>query len=348
MNIEKLQGWCGPAVRRVRIMRSSIPYCAEMRPTLILLLFSCILVSCATSDSVVRETHKADTPPSVRDTPDIDEAAERPVEESGANDTATVFSGDDSSVSESLAARIDERIDEFVYLAVSFDANPDESERARMIVEAANAVLEEDDYGFVSWDHSYPLMRRSVRDGLGGMETLRRIGSMMKADVCLDIEVEINREGSAGEVEYKAEVTVSAVDTLTGDVRSDIRHVGERFDGEEDAVRNAVATAVRKTILTIRSRAFRELAGGIRYEVVIRNTSDSGLIDFFTSELEKKVISIVSRSYSKAETRYTLQMIGQASDVEDVVYDIAAKIPGLENMSLVFQQGNSLTFASGI
>jgi hypothetical protein len=68
----------------------------------------------------------------------------------------------------------------------------------------------------------------------------------------------------------------------------------------------------------------------------------------FADRLERKVQSVRRVSYSPEETIYEVRLIGRITDLEDVIYDTAETVDGLEGMYLVYQRGNSITFNSGM
>lgn len=121
---------------------------------------------------------------------------------------------------------------------------------------------------------------------------------------------------------------------------------------EADAVNNAVASAtynaIKKAVEQAEVYTEKELSRGIRYDLVIQNTSDSKLMRSFMKKLERKVKSVRRVSTSPEETKYEVRLIGRIEDLEDIVYDTAESIPGMDGISLVYQRGNSITFDSGL
>jgi hypothetical protein len=121
---------------------------------------------------------------------------------------------------------------------------------------------------------------------------------------------------------------------------------------EEDALNNAVASATYKAteeaIKQAESFTQKELRRGIQYRLVVQNSFDSRVMRDFAERLGRKVENVQRVSYSPEETVYEVRLIGRITELEDIIYDTAETVDGLEGMYLVYQRGNSITFNSGM
>jgi hypothetical protein len=96
---------------------------------------------------------------------------------------------------------------------------------------------------------------------------------------------------------------------------------------------------------TVLSRQFEM---GIRYEVVLQNTPDSRLMSDLRRALRRKVSDVETVAQSAEETRYVIHFYGRVDELEDLMYDTADLVPGLQNLDLVLTRGKTLTFDTGL
>jgi hypothetical protein len=60
------------------------------------------------------------------------------------------------------------------------------------------------------------------------------------------------------------------------------------------------------------------------------------------------VRDLITVSQTAEETRYEVFFLGRIDELEDLMYDVSALVPGLENMYQVVTRGKSITFNSGM
>jgi len=120
----------------------------------------------------------------------------------------------------------------------------------------------------------------------------------------------------------------------------------------DDAVNNAVASATYKAMQESLKQAKnfteKELRQGIKYQLVLQNTSDARAMRDFVKRMEREVQDIKRLSYSPAEAKYEVRLIGTITELEDIVYDVSEAVDGMEGIYLVYQRGNSITFDTGM
>ena len=92
----------------------------------------------------------------------------------------------------------------------------------------------------------------------------------------------------------------------------------------------------------------KALTEGIKYELIVQNTSDPRALSDFRRKLQRKVRDVRTVSQTSEETKYNVFLIGTVEDLVDAVYDVAETIPGLEGMYQVLLRGKSVTFSTGL
>ncbi len=182
------------------------------------------------------------------------------------------------------------------------------------------------------------------------------IAGKLNADIYIEVSVDVNSTTKDGKYYGSASVSLKNFDSSTGAGRGTAFYQtvppAMSLVSEADAINNAVASAtyhaIEKAVQQAEIYTRKELVQGIRYSLVIQNTPDSKLMRTFMKKLERKVKSVKRLSASSEETKYEVRLIGKMEDLEDIVYDVAESIPGLDGISLVYQRGNSITFDSGL
>ncbi len=182
------------------------------------------------------------------------------------------------------------------------------------------------------------------------------IAGKLNADIYVEVSVDTNSNSKGGKYYGSASVSLKNFDSSTGAGRGTAFYQtvppAMSTVSEADAVNNAVASAtynaIRKAVQQAEVYTKKELVQGIKYNLVIQNTSDSKLMRSFMKKLKRKVKSVRRISTSPEETNYEVRLIGRIEDLEDIVYDVAESISGFEGISLVYQRGNSITFDSGL
>jgi len=182
------------------------------------------------------------------------------------------------------------------------------------------------------------------------------IAGKLNADIYIEIIIDANSNTKNNRYYGSASVSLKNFDASTASGRgaSYYQTVPPAMStvSEADALNNAVASAtfnaIQKAVDQARTYTRKELTQGIKYDLIIQNTSDSRLMRDFMKKIERKVKSIKRVSTSPEETKYDVRLIGRIEDLEDLIYDVSEGLAGLEGMSLVYQRGNSITFDSGL
>ena len=144
-------------------------------------------------------------------------------------------------------------------------------------------------------------------------------------------------------------------ETSTGQLLGTIPYTSPRtlsrvsqFDAQSNAIQSSVFQAMPRLVDQTRSSLERQYEMGIRYDLVLQNTSDARLMSQFRQAIRRQVSEIITVSQTPEETRYTLFFFGRTDDLIDIMFGIADRVPGLQNMDLVITRGKSLTFDTGL
>ncbi len=181
------------------------------------------------------------------------------------------------------------------------------------------------------------------------------IARKLDADVYIQIAArtrgEQGRDGYAGH----ASATLKLFEASTGRILASVPDSGLRalsLSSEKDAVRVALQSAVRRSmpaaVEQARAQMEQALERGIRYEVTFQRTMDPRVMSRFRSRLVSRVKDVQTLSQSPEETRYAVFFLGRVEDLEAVIYDVAATVPGLEGILQVYLRGRTITFDSGL
>ncbi len=182
------------------------------------------------------------------------------------------------------------------------------------------------------------------------------IAGKLNADIYIEVSVDTHSSTKNGKYYGSASVSLKNFDASTGAGRGTAFYQtvppAMSTVSTADAVNNAVASATYNAIQKAIQQAIlytkKDLVQGIQYSLVMQNTSDSKIMRAFMKGLKRKVKSVRRLSTSPEETKYEVRLIGRMEDLEDIVYDVANTIPGLEGISLVYQRGNAITFDTGL
>jgi len=121
---------------------------------------------------------------------------------------------------------------------------------------------------------------------------------------------------------------------------------------QDDAKLNAVQASVYKAMPVVidQSKAYMQKAfeNGIKYELVLQNTSDTRLMNDFRKRLAQRVKDIRTVSQSADETRYDVWLIGSMEDLVDAVFEVSGVVSGMEGLQMVLMRSKSATFDTGL
>jgi len=189
-----------------------------------------------------------------------------------------------------------------------------------------------------------------------GVSVLQWIAGKLNADIYIEVSVDVETETRNSRYYGSASVSLKNFDASTGAGRGTAFYQtvppAMSTVSTDDAVNNAVASATYKAMQESLKQAKnfteKELRQGIKYQLVLQNTSDARAMRDFVKRMEREVQDIKRLSYSPAEAKYEVRLIGTITELEDIVYDVSEAVDGMEGIYLVYQRGNSITFDTGM
>ncbi|MCF7929089.1 MAG: DUF6175 family protein [Spirochaetales bacterium] len=254
---------------------------------------------------------------------------------------------------------IDRYIDSMTYL-VYFN---EESEEAPFLLKSAVTIaneylvsnaMEAVDLGQVEQvkeDQRYVYEEETGQD----VSLIQWVAQKLNADVYIELDAATRGESENGNHYGTANVTVKAFEASTGRLMGSQTYNSPRAfssSSKEDAVINALQSSIYKAMPYVidQTRGYMEkaLANGIKYEVVIQNTTDSRAMSRFRRRLQDEVKEVKTLYQSPEETKLQVYIVGTITDLEDTIYDVSDRVPGFENMYQVMLRGKSITFDTGL
>ncbi|MFW5801617.1 MAG: hypothetical protein ACOCVC_06265 [Spirochaeta sp.] len=181
------------------------------------------------------------------------------------------------------------------------------------------------------------------------------IAQRLDADVYLEVDASVNGETVDGNHYGVANIIIRIFETSTGQLLGSVPYRSQRTfsrTGQQDAIGNAVQSAVYSAMPTAvrqsQSLLAQAYSRGIRYEMVLLNTSDPRVISRIRSRLRDEVNDLNTISQTAEETRYSVYYFGRLDELEDLMYDLSDRIPGMENLYLIMTRGKTITFDLGL
>ncbi|TVQ98848.1 MAG: hypothetical protein EA403_13825 [Spirochaetaceae bacterium] len=183
---------------------------------------------------------------------------------------------------------------------------------------------------------------------------LQWVAQRLGADVYIELDAVTSGETQAGTHFGSANVTMRMFETSTGQLLGTVNRRSQRTasrSSQEDAVLNALQSTVFQAMPLVVEQSRIQMAlsvsRGVRYQVVVQNSSDSRTMSEFRRRLRSRTSDIVTVSQTADQTQYDVFFFGRADELEDLIYDVSATVPGMENLYHVLTRGKSMTFNTG-
>jgi hypothetical protein len=187
------------------------------------------------------------------------------------------------------------------------------------------------------------------------MTMIQWIAQKLNADVYIEIDAVTEGESQGGNHYGSAKVNLKMFESSTGSLLGSVPYSSPRtfskasqFDAKSNALQSTLYKAMPVAVEQSKALLAKTFERGIRYELVIQKTSDSRLMTRFRSRLRTKVKDLQVISQSPELTKYAVFMFGRLEDLEEIMYEVADSIPGLEGMEQVLMRGKAITFTSGL
>lgn len=188
------------------------------------------------------------------------------------------------------------------------------------------------------------------------VSVIQWIASKLNADVYVVVSLDTSTKIDGKKYTASAKIVLENFDSSTAAGRGSASYQtippALSTVSPEDALNNAVSSAsykaMEEALRQARQYTERELTQGLKYDLIVVNTPDSKVMRDFQKALERKTKSVKRVSFSDQETKYEVRFVGRMSDLEDLIYDVASTVNGLQDMRLVTQRGSSITFNTGM
>ncbi len=251
-------------------------------------------------------------------------------------------------------------VDNLVYMVYFNEETEDDPFLAKTAVGMANKYLAQQGLSYVDMEQVEQIkedqMAAYEAETGQGVSVLQWIAGKLNADIYIEVSVDVETETRNSRYYGSASVSLKNFDASTGAGRGTAFYQtvppAMSTVSTDDAVNNAVASATYKAMQESLKQAKnfteKELRQGIKYQLVLQNTSDARAMRDFVKRMEREVQDIKRLSYSPAEAKYEVRLIGTITELEDIVYDVSEAVDGMEGIYLVYQRGNSITFDTGM
>ncbi len=185
----------------------------------------------------------------------------------------------------------------------------------------------------------------------GKIGVLQWTAAKLRADIAVTVEAEVETSNAGGSYSGEALFGIRIREVSgwkdLGLVRSPRGISVSGFSTEEEAAATAIVrglTEILPDITRISEEGVQDmLVQGISYTVEILNVDDTATINRLKDNLKGEIRSM-RHSLGNGSLKLNIRYLGGVESLENTLCDAAANIPGLENISLLYQRGNSLTF----
>ncbi len=228
---------------------------------------------------------------------------------------------------------------------------------SRAAVLAADTVLGSLGFGYVSEDQLEMLKQDQEYvfiEEKGYSSLIRWAAARLYADYYIDTAVQVDAYRENGSWLAEVQISLECYSASTGEGRGAVFYTnpepvsaGSKNAAAGEALDEAMQAAMIQLIRTTARYFSEDIATGTRYELTLIGTPSDDVMKQFLAVLQAVVPSARRVSYSREETRFVLQYRDSPQNLEAAIYEAASRIQGLENVSLVMQRGNTLTFSTG-
>jgi len=183
------------------------------------------------------------------------------------------------------------------------------------------------------------------------MSMIQWIAQKLNADVYIEIDAITEGETQGANHYGSAKITLKMFESSTGALLGSVPYSSPRtfsrvsqFDAKSNALQSTLFKAMPIAVEQSKSLLAKAFERGIRYELILQNTSDSRLMTRFRSRLRSKVADLQVINQSAESTKFAVFYFGRIDSLEELIYSIADSVPGLEGMEQVLIRGKTLVF----
>ncbi|TVR88120.1 MAG: hypothetical protein EA428_12305 [Spirochaetaceae bacterium] len=277
----------------------------------------------------------------------------------GAADALALESSDFASASDEEQRFIRRYVDTMTYMVYFPEDSDEDPFIMRSAVAQANRYLTSNGFFAVDAAQIESLRRdqQFVYEAETGreMSMIQWIAQRLNADMYIEVDALTSSESQGGNHYATANVTLRMFETSTGQLLGTVNRRSPRTlsrSSADDATLNAVQSTVFQAMPDVVDQSRIQMAGylsrGVRYDLILTNTSDPRLVSEFRRRLGARVADIVTVSQTAEQTQWAVYYFGRSDDLQDLIYDVSDIVAGLDGMYLVMTRGKSLTFDTGL
>jgi hypothetical protein len=189
----------------------------------------------------------------------------------------------------------------------------------------------------------------------GNGSYIQWVAQKLNAGVYIELSLQTATGVSSGMDYGQVNLLIKCYDPSTGELLGATPFNSPRTvspSSKEDALTRAIEASVWQAmpvaVAQIKAQLAQNLLRGVKYDLIVQQTSDPRLMNQFRKKLSERVKLLKTISFSPQETRYQVFYLGTAGDLGDLIYKVSGDIPGLEGMNEVLMRGRALTFNTGL
>ncbi len=189
----------------------------------------------------------------------------------------------------------------------------------------------------------------------GEVGMLQWIAQRLDADVYVEVDGTVSADTRNDRHYATANMDLRMYETSTGQLLGSVPYQSpetvsrtDQRSAKSNAVQSAVYAAMPHMIDQSRELLARQFTQGIRYELVLQNTEDSRMVAEFRRQMRDRVSEVDTVSQSPEETEFVVYHYGSLDELEELTYQAADAVPGMEGLYQVMRRGKSITFNTGI
>lgn len=256
---------------------------------------------------------------------------------------------------------LEQYLERLTYMVYFSEESKEDPFLMKSAVSMANSYLASQGFSLIDIDQIERLKeeQRMVYEEETGeaVSIIQWIAQRLNADVYLEIDAVTEGE-TKGENHYgSAKVTVKIFDPSTGALLGSVPYSSPRtfsrvsqFDAVSNALQSTIYKAMPVAVGQAKQLLARAYSRGIRYDLVLEGTPDARVVAAFRAALRKKerVKDIQTVYQTREETKFAVYFLGRTEELEELVYEVAETVAGLEYLEPVLIRGKSLTFNTGL
>ena len=198
--------------------------------------------------------------------------------------------------------------------------------------------------------------QKAAYESAGGesVDLIQFLAEKFNANIYVEIDCSVQSDAKDGKYYASAQGSMKMFDVSSAALLGAVS-----FSSQPAFSPNSMTAAVSSAVMGSvwmsmpkmydQSRALLQgaLEHGVRYEVIVQNSSDARKMGDFEKSLGLRVRDVEEVSYSPNETRLYVYSFQKAASVRQALFDAAASA-GMPDFNLLMARSNSYTFTTGL